>query len=277
MNDHFANSCSLFRPYIKLDLSGANLYPRDTCTFCANEISSIMSTLRAMYGLRRVNLAVVNRLMSSLTIHLLNLPSEQSASNLAQGLQDLQAMSLNHQFAARCIDIISSLATKWNISLPESIISLQLRKKANSQRQIPSPPSSNFWAASIPRKESSDNSSRSETSQRGSPFMPPTNPSPRHNSFSPVYGDARSHADMNPTSSAFWTPFPLQNAPVPSHNVLPSMPMDMTPVDHSSGQWPMFNSPISAATSHPQQDHQQHNLQGMMDGIAFQQGWQWQN
>lgn len=210
---HLANPYSLFRPYIKLDLSGADLYPRDTCTFCANEISSIMNTLRAMYGLRRVNLPVINRLLSSLTIHLLDLPSEPSAVHLTQGLQDLQAMSLNHQFAAKCIEIITSLAAKWNIALPESAVSLATRSKGSTQRQLPSLPSSNFWAATIPRKESSDT---------------------------------------------------------------PSMPMDMTPVDTASGQWPMFNSLFSTATSHPQQNHQQKNLEGMMDGIAFQ-GWQWQS
>lgn len=268
---------SLFRPYIKLDLSGANLYPRDTCTFCANEISSIMNTLRAMYGLRRVNLAVVNRLMSSLTIHLLNLPSEPSASHLAQGLQDLQAMALNHQFAARSIEIIGSLAAKWNIALPESVVSIPSRNKAGT-RQFPSPPSSTFWAASIPRKESSDNSSKSDSSQRGSPFMPPTSQPSRQDSFPPFYSEnSGSSLDLSQTSSAFWTPFPLQNAPVPPQNVLPSMPMDMTPVDsHSGHQWSAFNSPLSQAASHPQQGPSPQNLQGMMDGIAFQ-GWQWQN
>lgn len=238
-----------------------------------------MNTMRAMYGLRRVNLAVVNRLMSGLTIHLLNVPSEPSASHLAQGLQDLQAMSLNHQFAARCIEIIHSLAAKWNISLPDSAGSIPSRGKAGLQRQFPSPPSSSFWAASIPRKESSDNSSKSESSQRGSPFMPPTTQggSQRHNSYQPFYSDGGASMDMNATSGPFWTPFPLQNAPVPPQNVLPSMPMDMTPIDGVSNQhWPgAFNSPLSQTSSHPSQ-HNPQNLQGMMDGMSFN-SWQWQH
>lgn len=276
--NHLLTTDSLFRPYIKLDLSGANLYPRDTCTFCANEISSIMNTLRAMYGLRRVNLAVVNRTMSALTIHLLNVPSEPSASHLAQGLQDLQAMSLNHQFAARCIDIITSLAAKWNIALPDSVVSIPNRGKSGLQRQFPSPQSS-FWAASIPRKESSDNSSKSDHSQRGSPFMPPTTQgSGRQDSYQPFYSDGGAAMDMNATSGAFWTPFPLQNAPVPPQNVLPSMPMDMTTIDssHSGQQWPgVFNSPLSQTSSHTAQSNPS-NLQGMMDGMSFN-SWQWQH
>lgn len=77
----------LFRPYIKLDLRGANLFPRDTCTYCANEISSLMNALRAMYGLRRVCLAVTGMLLSASTIHLLNLPSEPAVSYLSQALR----------------------------------------------------------------------------------------------------------------------------------------------------------------------------------------------
>lgn len=245
-----------------------------------------------MYGLRRVNLAVVNRLMSALTIHLLNLPSEPSASNLAQGLQDLQAMSLNHQFAGRCIEIIHSLASKWNIALPDSGVAIPPRSKGGMHRQFPSPPLSNFWAASIPRKESSDNSSKSSSSQRGSPFMPPTSAATSHrpDSFPPFYSGSGSSMDLTQTAtSAFWTPFPLQNAPVPPQSVVPSMGIELTPVDsHAPQQWPVFGSPLSGATSHPPQSNappppppqpqqnSQQSLQGMMDGIAFQ-GWQWQD
>lgn len=243
-----------------------------------------MNTLRAMYGLRRVNLAVVNRLMSALTIHLLNLPSEPSASNLAQGLQDLQAISLNHLFAGRCIEIITSLAAKWNIALPDAAVSIPPRNRANLQRQLPSPPSSSFWAASIPRKESSDNSSRSGesvASQRTSPFMPSTSQPPgQQGPYPPFYNDSGSSLDLSQPSNAFWTPFPLQNAPIPQQNVVPSMSMEMAPVDSPTGhQWPgVFSSPLSATPSHPHQQqhhHPQQNLQGVMDGIAFQ-GWQWQ-
>lgn len=185
-------------------------------------------------------------------------------------------MSVNHQFAARCIEIITSLAAKWNIALPEAIVSMPLRNKTGTQRQFPSPTASTFWAASIPRKESSDNSSKSGSSQRDSPFLPPTTQPQRHNSFSPIYSESGAPLDLNSaSSSSFWTPFPLQNAPVPPHNVVPSMNnVDLsTPIDHSSAHWPgVFNSPLNTATSHPQQS----NLHGMMDGIAFQ-GWQWQN
>ena len=268
---------SLFRPYIKLDLSGANLYPRDTCTFCANEISSIMGGLRAMYGLRRVNLAVVERLMSALTIHLLNLPSEPAASNLSQGLLDLQAISLNHQFASKCMDIIRSLAVKWNIALPDAAASIPTRNKGpGGQRQQPSPQNDSFWAAAIPRKESSDDSSRSvrsSSSQQGSPFLPPaTQPSQQHQHGynANFFGDQSTALDALQAHNSFWTPFPLQNAPVPPQNVVPSMSMD---VEGHSDQWPMYQNSLNQ-NQHPPSHLQQQMSQGLMDSMGFS-SWQW--
>src|ERR1700761_617714 len=164
---------SLFRPYIKLDLHGANLYPRDTCTTCANEISNLMNALRGMYGLRRVCPAVISLLLSATTIHLLNLPAEPATINLSQGIQDLQTMSTNHQFAAESVDIIVSLANKWGIALPDDVATNRTFRPG-TQRSWQSPASSTFWAASIPRKESSGGTRSSDSSSHNdSPFPPP--------------------------------------------------------------------------------------------------------
>merc|ERR1711939_142779 len=132
------------------------------------------NALRAMYGLRRVCLAVSSFLMSASTIHLLNLPSESASAHLGQGLSDLQAMSVNHQFAARCVDIIRSLASKWNIALPDS-------------------------AASV-------------NSAADGPFKPPR-PTPTHQ-LSSYYSDSGGTpvdgVRNNHQPNAFWTPFPVQ-------------------------------------------------------------------
>ena len=236
-------SPSLFRPYIKLDLRGAGLFPRDTCTFCANEISALMNALRAMYGLRRVSLAVSSFLMSASTIHLLNLPSDPAAAHLSQGLQDLQSMAVNHQFAARCVDIIRSLAAKWNIALPESAAAVGVFRGPGGPRAWPSPPSSTFFAASIPRKESSSGGSgtRSEgsnPSRADGPFHPPR-PGPLHQMS--YYSDPATPVDSARGSNQFWTPFPVQGAPAQ-----PAAWNDLVfdfnqPVD-GANHWPMFSS-----------------------------------
>ena len=132
---------SLFRPYIKLDLQAANLFPRNTCIACANEISELVNRLRSLYGLRCVCLTVTSLLLSAGTIHLLNLPSESASSYLAQGIRDLGDISVNHQFAVRCIDIITGLAAKWNIALPQGTAIAH-------QQTWPSPTSSTFGLGS---------------------------------------------------------------------------------------------------------------------------------
>ncbi|RMY15072.1 hypothetical protein D0868_01090 [Hortaea werneckii] len=243
---YYACVLHLFRPYIKLDLRGAGLFPRDTCTFCANEISALMNALRAMYGLRRVCLAVSSFLMSASTIHLLNLPSESASAHLGQGLSDLQAMSVNHQFAARCVDIIRSLANKWNIALPDSAASVNVLRGTGGARGWPSPPSSTFFAASIPRKHSSESGTRSDGSMNSAadgPFKPPR-PTPTHH-LSSFYSDSGGTpvdgVRNNHQPNAFWTPFPVQGVPSQPQG-WNDMVFDFNqPVD-GVNHWPMFGS-----------------------------------
>ncbi|KAK6386687.1 hypothetical protein LTR65_008750 [Meristemomyces frigidus] len=244
---YYAAVLHLFRPYIKLDLTGAGLFPRDTCTFCAKEISSLMNALRAMYGLRRVCLAATSFLMSACTIHLLNLPSDSAASHLSQGLHDLQAMSVNHQFAARCVDIIRSLATKWNIALPETAASAVFR--GVGARPWPSPPSSTFFAASIPRKQSSTDTTRSAGSgsrRRDGPFSPPQAP-PQPQQPPPFYNDPTAPVDPSHAQNAFWTPFAVQGVPAQPQSWNHMMYGFSNP--ENTQQWPVFAGP-AVVTAH---------------------------
>ncbi|EMC97377.1 hypothetical protein BAUCODRAFT_138682 [Baudoinia panamericana UAMH 10762] len=245
---YYACILQLFRPYIKLDLRGAGLFPRDTCTFCANKISSLMNALRAMYGLRRVTHLVCSLLMSASTIHLLNLPSSDAAANLGQGLQDLEQMSVNHQFAARCIDIIRSLATKWDIALPESAATVSVFR--TPALQWPSPRSSAFFAASIPRKGSSESGRQSGSSvssgpQPDTPFGPPHRQAPSQD-IPTFYSDPTTPMEQSQAQHAFWTPFPVQSVPVQATG-LSNIMLDFTatPMEGVTGP------PVCGPTSHP--------------------------
>ncbi|KAK5115002.1 hypothetical protein LTR85_010040 [Meristemomyces frigidus] len=200
-----------------------------------------MNALRAMYGLRRVCLAVTSFLMSANTIHLLNLPSESAAGHLSQGLQDLQAMSVNHQFAARCVEIIRSLATKWSIALPETVSSVSALRGAGA-RPWPSPPSSTFFAASIPRKQSSaDSGTRSAdsaTRRQDGPFNPPHAPPPPQQ-VPAYYSDPSTPVDPTHGQSAFWTPFPVQGVPTQPQS-WNNMMFDFTSQTEGMQQWPLY-------------------------------------
>jgi hypothetical protein len=264
---------SLFRPYVKLDLSGASLYPRDTCIYCANEISNLMNALRALYGLRRVGLAVTSLLLSASTIHLLNLPSEPSSTHLSQALYDLQAMAVNHTFAGRCVEIIRSLATKWHISLPEGAASLPPPSRTKGGRKGLSPAYSTFWGASI-RRGDSNNSGGSSSGQHESPFAPPPHSQQPATSV-PAFTDTPMQLDPNQShmQDVFWTPFPGQTFPVPPQQVLPSMGMDMSSIDAMAGPWDMFDGSTGSNSRH--HSNSGNSMAGQVDsGVAYH--WNWQ-
>ena len=257
---HIANKNSLFRPYIKLDLQHANLYPRDMCIACANEISGLMNTLRAMYGLRRVCLAVTSLALSATTIHLLNLPSEPAASHLTQGLRDLRIISVNHPFAARCIEIIRTLAIKWNIALPEPTLTMS-GFGAEGQQRWPSPTSSTFWAASIPRREHQE---RSASSDRSSTLQPPPALPQQRSPVTPFSSNPPMPLDPSQVQTPFWTPFPGQTMPLPPPHIVPSMAVDYSSTESHSGQWPMCGNAAGDQSYH------------MSDDAGHRGDWQWQ-
>lgn len=214
-----------------------------------------MSALRAMYGLRRVCLLACSWIMSASTIHLLNLPSDTAAANLSQGMNDLQSMSVNHQFASRCIDIIRSLANKWNIALPEDVA---LRAPS---KQFSSPPASSFFAASIPRQSSSQSANSGNNGSRGSvsngpsaeqPFQP-TQQSPSHPSFPRYYSDPATPLDLAQAEPQFWTPFPGQGVP-------------MQPLRYSDVMVDFNNKDFGPTSAGHEMNGVQHNMQWQMFG-----------
>lgn len=233
-----------------------------------------------MYGLRRVSLAVTSLLLSASTIHLLNLPSEEAAANLSQGLHDLEAMSVNHRFAARAVDIIRSLSSKWKIALPEGAASVAVYRLAG-QREISSPPPSTFFAASIDRKQSSEGRARSgETSHQESPFEPPgggsgqlTHQQPQQNTSVPTfYSDPTIPLDATQAQTAFWTPFPTQVMPIPQFDLTSTM-MDLSQLDGQQ-DWHMYGG-----STGPSQDYhgRQSSAPGRLDeDMSGMDNWHWQ-
>ncbi|KAK1812286.1 hypothetical protein LTR12_013312 [Friedmanniomyces endolithicus] len=250
----YYNACvlHLFRPYVKLDLRSAGLFPRDTCTHSANQISSIMNALRAISGLRRVSLTVCSWVLTASTIHLLNLPSDVAANNLSQGMHDLQTISVNHPFAARCIDIIRSLAVKWNITLPEGSNAIPGFRELSTQPLAS--PTTAFFAASIPRHQSSEGrtesgSSISSNRQPDTPFDAPPHPA---STFPKYYSDPMAPMDASQARHAFWTPFPASGVPAVSFHDM-SFEYTNSPIDAMQNiQW-YAGSGDSTMNPHPGQ------------------------
>ena len=265
---------SLFRPYIKLDLRSANLYPRHTCMVCADQISTLMNVLRALYGLRRVCLAVSGLLLSASTIHLLNLPNEPAATNLSQALQDLEAMSTNHRFAARCVDIVRALSSKWNVALPEDAAAVTIYRTAARSSDISSSPLSTFFAASIHRKLSSEDRARSGesiTNQHDSRFRPPGQPS------SPSPFDSNPPTPRDPRAQMpFWTPFPAQGMPVPQQDLGGTTMVDVSQFEGQQPWSPMFGAVPSAGPATDYHQRQPPPLDRLDEDMGEMGGWGWQ-
>ena len=217
-----------------------NLFPRDICTTSANRISALMNALCGMYGLRRVCPAVPSFLLSATTTHLLNLPVDSANTPLSQGIQALQTMSSNHPYATECVHIISSLASKLNITFPNDVALAPYTPSVS--RPLQSPTSSTFWAASIPRKDSSGGptSTGSSASHQSSPFQPPTRG--QQPLSQQVYMDSPTHLDSPHGQTMFWGPFPTQAMPMTAQHIVPSM--SFSTMQTTSSQWQNFGNAI---------------------------------
>jgi len=69
----------------------AGLDPRGICTYCANEISSLVDRIRNVYGIQHICVAVIGSITSAATVHLLNIPDPNAVLRFSQaiGMTDL--------------------------------------------------------------------------------------------------------------------------------------------------------------------------------------------
>ncbi|KAK0270103.1 hypothetical protein LTR35_014351 [Friedmanniomyces endolithicus] len=198
------------------------------------------------------NACVLHWVLTASTIHLLNLPSDVAANNLSQGMHDLQTISVNHPFAARCIDIIRSLAVKWNITLPEGSNAIPGFRELCTQPMTS--PTTAFFAASIPRHQSSEGrtesgSSISSNRQPDTPFDAPPHPP---STFPKYYSDPMAPMDASQAQHAFWTPFPASGVPAVSFHDM-SFEYTNSPMDAMQNiQW-YAGSGDSTMDPHPGQ------------------------
>lgn len=204
----------LFRPFLKVDLANSKVSPREICTSRADSITTLLSTYRQIYGLRRATLLVAHVILSSSIIHLLNMPNPSSTRNLVLGITSLRELSTAHAFALRALHVIMSLANQWNISLPPEIF--------EAAYDMPQESSSNtsHAAQSAPRPDSHLPSSLDHTVHQD--YMNEKD-GVSETPFAPVKSSPQPFS--NPTD-LFWSPFPDQSLPLQAHHH--SGPMDIS-------------------------------------------------
>ncbi|TVY75969.1 Nitrogen assimilation transcription factor nit-4 [Lachnellula suecica] len=112
---HFA-ILLLFRPFIKLDIVGSKISPRDVCSQAADAISTLVHSYSQLYSLRRTPSFVPYFVLTSGITHVVTLGASRGGpENLHQGVQYLREMQSCHEFANRAVDILHYFIRDWEV------------------------------------------------------------------------------------------------------------------------------------------------------------------
>ncbi|CAK7269217.1 Nitrogen assimilation transcription factor nit-4 [Sporothrix epigloea] len=116
----------LFRPFLKYTPKTsplpAHISPRRICTSNAGSISKLMRLYKKVYNLRQICNIAVYMIHSACTIHLLNLPEKTAKRNIIHGVKQLEEIAEDWLCGRRTLSIISVLARKWDVELPEEAL-----------------------------------------------------------------------------------------------------------------------------------------------------------
>lgn len=122
----------LFRPFIKLDIVGSGVSPRDVCSQAADAITTLVKSYSQLYTLRRTPSFVPYFVLTSSIAHLVTVGNSRGGpEHLRQGIADLKEMTGCHGFAARALDILRYLVFHWNVNISlddEGVGELDMKK-----------------------------------------------------------------------------------------------------------------------------------------------------
>lgn len=137
----------LFRPFLKYQPDAsplpAHVSPRRICTANAAAISKLMRLYKKTYGLRQICNIAVYMVHSACTIHMLNLPEKTAKRDIIHGVKHLEEIAEDWLCARRTLCILSVLARKWRVELPDEASSVLQRADERfgtfSTSDVPSP------------------------------------------------------------------------------------------------------------------------------------------
>ncbi|KAF1846685.1 uncharacterized protein K460DRAFT_406880 [Cucurbitaria berberidis CBS 394.84] len=113
----------LFRPFLKYNPNNsplpAHVSPRKLCTQAAAMISKLLRLYKRSHGLRQICNICVYIAHSACTIHLLNLPEKNASRDIVHGVKHLEEIAEGWICARRTLVILSVLAKRWKVKLPE--------------------------------------------------------------------------------------------------------------------------------------------------------------
>jgi hypothetical protein len=113
----------LFRPFLKYNPNNsplpASVSPRKLCTQAAAMISKLLRLYKRSHGLRQICNICVYIAHSACTIHLLNLPEKNAKRDIIHGVKHLEEIAEGWLCARRTLGILSVLANRWKVEMPE--------------------------------------------------------------------------------------------------------------------------------------------------------------
>ncbi|RMZ72732.1 Nitrogen assimilation transcription factor nit-4 [Pyrenophora seminiperda CCB06] len=113
----------LFRPFLKYNPNNsplpAHVSPRKLCTQAATMISKLLRLYKRSHGLRQICNICVYIAHSACTIHLLNLPEKNAKRDIIHGVKHLEEIAEGWLCARRTLGILSVLAKRWKVEMPE--------------------------------------------------------------------------------------------------------------------------------------------------------------
>lgn len=221
----------LFRPFLKYTPPGSPLpshvSPRRICTANAGAISKLMRLYKKTWNLRQIPNIAIYMLHGACVIHILNLPEKTAKRDIIHGVKHLEEIAEDWIGARRTLGIISVLARKWNVELPEEA-SLVLQRTDEkwgtfSTSDVPSPPKTGTTLSSSPEYW---------PSSPGATTSPQTKQeSPQGHFSQPQLGQdlSRSASDLLMTNSslAAMNDMRMQNPPMPQPRAQPQPQMQL--------------------------------------------------
>ena len=107
----------LFRPFVKLNITGSGVSPRDLCQQAANTISILLKSYSDLYTLERTPSFVPYFVLASTITHVITFGNHQAGpEQLQAAIADLRQMQSCHGFANRALNIVRFLVAHWDVA-----------------------------------------------------------------------------------------------------------------------------------------------------------------
>jgi hypothetical protein len=199
-----------------------------------------MRLYKKTYNLRQICNIAVYMLHSACTIHLLNLPEKTAKRDIIHGVKHLEEIAEDWLCGRRTLSIISVLARKWNVDLPNEAVQVLQRTDERwgtfNTSDVPSPRSNFLVTTTSSSKTTPSPQQRNESQSPASHTLPsPRAPSPPvipKNSMSPEVLNSAAVSTADFQSQPQLTGQMMSNAAIMGN----SIPMDFGRL--GSPNWP---------------------------------------